>query len=536
MPDSTVLFLKNDPRKAMQKLLFFSLLLVAVPALAQKVSVDIGPEIKIEKNLDFWGNVHSDSTGHYVMLMEQSQGLFSSGPSVPYFQKYDRKFKLVYSKELSADEDDVEFGNMFYAGGRFLFCTHIYNKKEKKLTLRATPIDKDGKISKAQKVAIVTYKEKKDKPTDIYWRISPDSSKLLVSTVADDDDNDLKAKVSLTVLDDKLNKIWSKGLSLPYTQERLTVKSWTVGNDGKVYMLGKVYDERNNKESKSKDGKRTPAYKMVIFRFNGDSTKPAEFKLDLKDKFVKDVAFKMNAVNDLNCAGFYANDTKGVIRGIFFTRINGETGEVEVSSKEELSKDDLAYFSVQKDKSGQEGLDADFVFNNIVSRADGGIVVTAEEAYHITTTHWTGRTYYTTTTYYNNEIFVASINGEGKFDWIRMISKNQVFNSPYFSGYMMMVKGNNLIFLYNDDIDNIGRPVTERAKRISSFGDAIASLVTIDGDGNVTRRKAFSAKEDADALMVPGPARQISDHELFFITTKFKLFGSKRLRMGVLKV
>ena len=45
-----------------------------------------------------------------------------------------------------------------------------------------------------------------------------------------------------------------------------------------------------------------------------------------------------------------------------------------------------------------------------------------------------------------------------------------------------------------------------------------------------------SYKEDADALMSPRNGRQISANELFFVTTRFKTFGGKRLRMGLIRV
>jgi hypothetical protein len=521
----------------MRNIILFVLLLTTGALIAQKVTVEIGPEIKAEHNLDFWGHLHSDSSGHYVMMFESVPGLFSGGTTTPLLQKYDRKYNLVYSTELNSDVDDVDFGNMFFVGGKFVFCTQELNKKEKKLTCRATGISLAGKPEKPEKVAVVSYKEKGDKPTDIRWLVSTDSSKIAVSTVADDNNNDLKVKTSVNVLDEHLTKIWGKSFTLPYTQEQVTVKSWTVGNDGQVYLLAKVYDEKNNKESKkAKDGSRTPAYKMVIFRFSAGSEKPQEFRLDLNGKFVADLAFRLNAKNDLECGGFYTNDTKGVIRGVFFTRINGTTGTADVASIAELTAEDLASLDTQKDKGGERGLDNRFVFKNLIVRNDGGIILTAEEAYSVTSQRWNGRTYYTYTTYYNNEIFVTSINPDGKIDWTRMISKRQISNTNFFNGYALMVSGSNLYFLYNDDIDNVGRPLSQQSYAISSFSDAIASLVTLGADGNGTRRKAFGAREDSDALMVPGTAKQISQHELFFTTTKFKLFSSKRIRMGILKV
>ncbi len=521
----------------MKKLLFLLVLLATTPLPAQKTTVEIGPELKIERDLNFWGQLHSDPTGHYVLLTEADGGLFSRRGITPTLQKYDRKFQLVYSKELRSDQTDVLFGSMLYAKEKFLLCAQWLDKKKRKLTCTATPVSLEGKVSKPQKVSVVQYKNKDDQPTDVRWMMSDDTSKMLVATAADDNNDRLRVRINLNIFDHQLAKIWGKEFLLPYTQEQLTIRSWALANNGQVYLLGKVYEEKNNQEFKRRDGKRRPAYKMVIFRFDPTLEKAQEYRLELSDKFVTDVAFKLSPNNDLNCAGFYANDTRGVIQGVFFTRLNGETGQAELATRKELSARDIDNFDTQKDRSGKEGLDSKFEFKNLLLRADGGIVVTAEEAYHVTTSYWAAGQIYYHTTYYNNEIFLTSISPTGQIEWVRMIPKRQEFtDTDFFNSYMLMEHDGGMYFLYNDDEDNIANPLTAKARRISSFRDAVAALVTVSSAGQMERRKVFDAKEDADALMAPGNGRQISANELFFVTTRFKVFGAKRLRMGLIRV
>lgn len=520
-----------------RQILLIACLLLAGMSFAQKVAVEIGPEIKIDKDMNFWGHLHSDAKNHYVLLIESQMGFFSRKGISPILQKYDRKFNLVFSKELKVDDDDISFGNMLYGKDKFLLCTQTREKKAKKVTYSSTIIDMDGKVGKPQKVAVVQYSDKDDEPTGVSWKMSDDTTKMMVATVADDNDDDLKAKVMVAVHDNQLNKLWNKAFTLPYTQEQLSARSWTVANDGQVYLLAKVYDEKRNKESKKKDGKRKPAYKMIIFRFDAASEKPKEFVLALQEKFVTDVTFKLSPTNDLTCAGFYANDTKGIIQGVFFTRINGQTGNVDMATKKELSSKDIANLDTSKDRGGDEGLDAEYTFNELILREDGGIVVAAEEEYSITTTSMQGNRMVTRTTYYNNEIFITSIGPSGTIEWVKVIPKKQIFSGTnMFNGYMHMVSGSNMYFLYNDDEDNIKKPLSAKAKRISSFKDAVAALVTVTSDGSMKRRQVFDSKEDADALMVPSNGEQISPNELFFVTTRFKLFGKTRLRMGLVRV
>ena len=71
-----------------------------------------------------------------------------------------------------------------------------------------------------------------------------------------------------------------------------------------------------------------------------------------------------------------------------------------------------------------------------------------------------------------------------------------------FSGYTMMVSGSKLYFLYNDDEDNLKNPLTARAKSISSFADAVGTLVTIGAEGKMSRDLAFDVKEETNKGLI----------------------------------
>ena len=514
-------------------ILFFSLSLNA-----QKPVVEIGPEIKIEKDKYFWGHLHSDPTGHYVMLMESSGGMMlgSNQTLKPIVQKYDRRYSLLFSKEFIVDDKDIDFGNMLYASNKFFFCTEQRDKKAKKFTCSVTPVDMNGKAGKVEKVAVVQYEEKDDAPSNVIWQMSEDTSKLLVATIADDNNDDLKTKVSVNVYDNKLSKQWAKAFTLPYTQEQVSPKTWSLANDGKVYLLAKVYDGSRKKESKKSGDDRRPAYQMILFCFDGTSEKPKESVLSFEKKFVTDVTFKLNHDNDLSCAGFYANDTKGVIQGVFFVRIDGKTGAVVNASQKEISAADLENLDTKKDRSGDKGLDSDYEFGELILRDDGGIVVTAEKVYVTIESSSTGTSMRTYRIYHSDELFVVSIAPDGKIEWLKVIPKKQAGSTTTFNGYSSMVSGSNLYILYNDDEDNIKLPLNHKAKGLSSFKDAAAALVTISSDGKASRRQIFDSKADADALMVPSDGEQISPNELLFVTTRFKIFGKTSMRLGLVRI
>lgn len=70
----------------------------------------------------------------------------------------------MYSKEFGVNEKDVRFGNMLYAGNKFLLCTQSPDKQDRKLTCTATMISLDGKASKPQKSAWCSTKTRMTDP------------------------------------------------------------------------------------------------------------------------------------------------------------------------------------------------------------------------------------------------------------------------------------------------------------------------------------------------------------------------------------
>jgi hypothetical protein len=222
---------------------------------------------------------------------------------------------------------------------------------------------------------------------------------------------------------------------------------------------------------------------------------------------------------------------------VFSALINGQTGKAMTANLKEFSAEDIALFDTDSDKSGDEGIAKAFEFNQIIIRDDGGIGVTAEEAYSFVSAYQSRYSTVWQTTYVNNEICVTSINPQGEIEWVNTIPKKQIMSeTQLFSSYTMMVSGSKMYFLYNDHEDNLKNTLDTKAKRISTFKDAVATVVTINADGKMTRDQAFDVNDDTGrGLIVAKQCRQIGSDEMFFITTRYQLLGKPRLIMGTLK-
>lgn len=511
------------------------ILLCNTTLFSQKIRVEVGPELKVPQDWTFWGHLHSDATGHYILMIDDGRAgfmdLVQSDKITPILQKYDRKFNLVYSQEIIVDEIDIRFNDMLYINGKFLFCTHQRSKNENQVNCYITKLQLDGKAGAPQNVSSWNYKEKDDAPKFFKFQISEDSSKVMVAAIADDDRADLKTKISVAVYNNDIVKIWNKGFTLPYSQKQFDLVEWSIANDGTGYVLAKVYDDNKRNESKKQARKIIPAYKMILFRFDSANEAPKEYVLELEDKFITDMTFKVTKDNNPICSGFYGNDAQKIAIGIFFSQINGASGAVTVSNKKQFSLQDIENNITQKDKSGNLGLDPLYNFKDIILRSDGGIVVVAENDFITTSTKNFRQTFH------RYSIIVVSISPSGNIEWVKTIPKMQHGASNDFVGYTYWVSGTHIYFLYNDNKNNVSRPLSKKPKHFYATNSNSASvLVTISSNGQMVRQEVSNLSEDVGALIIPSNCRLIGANEFFFMTIRYQKIGKTLLYLGVIRV
>lgn len=272
---------------------------------------------------------------------------------------------------------------------------------------------------------------------------------------------------------------------------------------------------------------------------DGTGDKAREISPEIPGKFVTDVSMSIGKSGELYCGGIYTNDKLGVIQGFFCQKTNTQTGTNELLFKRELSAADIKPFNIQKDKQDNEGLDPNFEMKKLILKDDGGLIILAEEVFTSYESYTTAGGGMKTATIYNtNDVMVAAVSPAGTVEWIKTVPKNQMFGgTAKYSSYALMVSGSTLCFIYNDDKDNISKPVNTKAKPISSFNDAVAAMLTINSTGKSDRQTLFSIKKDTETLLTPKRCAQISPNELFFITSgAFKLTGKNIYHMGVIRI
>lgn len=504
---------------------------------AQKAVVKISPEFKLSKSKTFERHLFSDASGHYMYFYEGNRNAFTgrSADVAAVLEKYDPKFNLIFSKEYKSDRKGVSSLGMRYFNNQFVWLFSEANKKEDYVKYSILPLSMEGKQGKAQDIAKFKYESRDDIPT-VFWNVSKDSTKLLFRAVSDDNRDDEPFRIYISVMNKDLSVDWSRKLALRHTEEQTEVLATLLKNDGSVYMLAKVYEGKKARESKKNEKKKSvAAYDMMLYAFSKDSDEPREFRLQLGDSFIRGASLTSDKNDNLKCAGFYSNTKNGSLNGVFYLDLAPD-GSIKASNKKEFSVADLKKFgdkNTDKDRTGTEGLEGSFKFSDFLVRDDGSAVVVAEENYVVRYTSYNGRTYTTTYEYNSRDIIIFTINTKGEIERVTALPKYQVgINTDYFISYVSLLHGNDVVFFYNEDEDNMDKPVNNpKPKLVNNFKECIAVMTTLDTDGKLVRKQLFEAK-DLESLFVPGDSSPIGPNQLFFVSMKPKIFGKSNFHIG----
>lgn len=515
----------------------FSLMLLAINAtvIAQKPVVKISPEFKLSKSLAFQDHLFSDATGHYVYFYEGGSGFRGYSVDKVILEKYSPTLNSVMKKEYLTDKKGMSTFGLKYFQGKFAMLNSLNNKKEDYIQYSLLPINLDGSQGKVTNIAKVKY-DSKDEIPSIQWDISADSSKLMFLATVDDDNDDKKAGIFASIIDKSYTPLWSRKYQLKQTEEQYYPMSTVVTNSGDAYIIAKAYEGKKAKESKKEKKKSKPAYDILLMKLSQGSESVQEIKLELGNAFIRSASLKSSKAGDMYCTGFYSNTKLGALQGVFFLKL-GPDGAILAQNKKEFSVADLKMFgerNTDEDRDDNVGLEDNFKFSDFLIADDGSAVVVCEQyytetrsSYNASTRSWTYTTYY-----YNNDMVTFSINAAGSIEKVAVIPKYQVSSNPYFQGYTAMVKDKSVLFFYNDDEDNMKKPVTNpKPKKISSFKDCVAVMTTLDESGKLTRKQLFEASE-VESLFIPKNSRQISKNEMFFTTQKYRLFGKTIFHIG----
>ena len=520
----------------------------------QGVKVDFGPEIKV-KGMTYISQFVGHSKENIYAIRSKNRDIF--------FEKYDKKYEQSYSSKLDRKDDALDnarYSGTVNVGGNVYMLFNAYDKKSRTGELWAFPVDLKTGFMGTKKYVLDKYTRPEKVEKGSFEYSLNKSGDLLIVCQNVPTPRKAKEKVSLTVFDADLNKVWNNKAELPYSSKNTEMVQFELSPQGTIYLMllieeaWKESEEMAKQKEKNKDeGKRTPRYFFSVLAFEPDGSKFTEYLINLKTKFPTDVILAIDEEENILASGFYADKPDMAMNGTFLLKINGETKEPIKMQTKPFSVDLLADLMSERAAAKGRGLRA-FDLRLLATRSDGGYTMVAEQFFITYSDRQQGLYTIRTTTYFHNHILVFGFDAEGALMYSSIIPKKQVYSyatvmptlgvgpltvafsltdsrtafAGCYSSFAYMNDGENLFIFYNDNEKNLAINDPKKVKRMSNAKGAIAVMATVNAKGKVTREFLFKNKE-AETIFYPRTCLALNEEEVVFACMK----GTKHKMMHV---
>jgi hypothetical protein len=341
-------------------------------------------------------------------------------------------------------------------------------------------------------------------PYDIY--LSNDKSKFLstyylVSKERNDKLN--KDVVGMQIFDENLVKQWGEEFEMPYSEAKMDNLGYTLSNDGKVYLLAKVYEGESKKDGAKDKTKANYHFEILIFQKGVKTPKSVELKLE-NGFFNKDAYIYEDSKHNIVIAGFYGKPTnvKGgesvPVQGSYvvkldvekatISKVNGGYYEIPSEIIKAFSSDrEKRKLEKKEEKDDNNDIGIDYLrIRNIYEMPNGSTKIVAEQYVVIVVTTYTSngpRTSYRT---YADDIFVISIDAKGKQEWVSKIPKAQYNADPSGRGLSIssLAIGDDIHVFYKDKPENSNLGPNQSPKKFGGINGMLRA-VTVNSKGEV---------------------------------------------------
>ena len=447
----------------------------------EKTYMQWGKELK-EPPGSYIVKVISTSPSDFYVLRRKNAGALNT--EQVFIEQYDRKMNLKRSEKLDLKYKgkDRDFEDVVMIGGQLYLLTSFNNEVKKKNYLFLQKISKKG-LRLDKDFEMIGQTDSKDKFREGTFDLihSQDSSKVLIYNQLLFNKNEPE-RFAFRIFDQQFNELWSRNVVLPYGDGLFSVEEYQVDNNGNVYLLGVIY---NDKSSFRRQGK--PTYQYTILAYTKDGEDAQEYKIDIEDKFITDLTFKVAKDGNLVCTGFYSEKGTYSVKGTYFFKLDAKTKKVYNRNLKQFDFDFLTeYMSPSKREKAKkaeiEGNEkrAPELFNysldNLILRSDGGALLIAEQYYvyerfdnNMPFNAGFGGLYGYRFSRFNdpyfrnnaqrdifynyNDIIIVNIRPDGEIEWTARIPKQQetINDGGYYSSYAHAVVRDKIYFIYNDN-------------------------------------------------------------------------------------
>lgn len=337
--------------------------------------------------------------------------------------KYTRDFKREWKKQILEQNGRKTIDFLSVVGNNiFVFVSEQF-PKENVIKTYYYQYDLAGNEIASEAILSV-YPNEKEQKVNLQYIMSPNKRRLLCYKNLK---NKRDAKELLYYLfDDEGDVVVNGEINLKYPDNRFQVLDVRVSNQGNVYLLGKFSRVNNVRDSDDQ--------KYIIYRQDTRQLLGEEIPIELGDRYITNLAFRLDPAENIYVAGFYSNRSTDQIAGTVLQRIDRD-GTVSLNTSQKFAANFLSnYLSRNQINRGREL--RNFELQNIVLRSDGGVLLMAEKIY---VTYQSYRDIYGTwidrEIYHYEDVILTSMSSMGDIEWHAIIDKTQISENPQSLSY-----------------------------------------------------------------------------------------------------
>jgi hypothetical protein len=397
-----------------------------------------------------------------------------------YLEYYDFNTKKRKSKQLEFEgkiEHKVE--ETILIGETVVVFTSIFSKREDNVKLFAH-IFNSKDFRKTKSLELMEFKLGKlvvwEMVPQGYFKCipSPENEKLLIFGRYYDN-------IQYKVLDNKLEEL-STGTTTISKKNRLV--DFAVSNQGDIILVG--INEKMDK------------IQIYNCPFEKDFL-PLE-EINVANNRVGNVESRWTIDNELVFTGYYFNEKKDKVKGMFSFDFDGSTRQIKNSRFEELP---ASYeFEVSPGYI--------FFLSPKIFWGEGG-------------NHWIVMELFSSefnnnsVAYHYKDLLVINRGGDGTLKWIKQVPKHQIStNKQGSNSYNGFVRNGNLHLIYNDHENNLKQSGSYKPKKLRNpMADNVLVVETIDEKSLDSRNRKIISSEYP--LMYPSTLQSMPNGEFVFI-------------------
>ena len=459
-----------------------------------KLSVDYGNLFKNDKREIPIDIIGKDEFSYYMLY---SEGRFGQGDELNI-----RKFNLDLTPsgmEINLKKENYE-GKFNSLGlrkidNRIIHLFYLLTETGKSYYYQTVDLDKFV-LSEETKIIEVKHGEKKASESVSRFMISEDKNTISLIYTIPNDDEDYTAFV-LKKFDTFFNELSSVQYNFSYTNEVLSLRNIFTNDADDIFIISKKFD--SDKIVKQINGF---GYEYLFHKIEGDQLKEIT-KIRPNNVHLRSL-YPVITDNTLLLTGIYSETDLYAMSGIFTSKINLKTSEIEYTNYNKLSVDFFAQLMedgkkkdrlIKKFNQGKKD-NQNYILETIKVLDNNELMVIAEQQHSYS--------YNYSITYYHQNLATMRIGADGKLKWANKIGKNQTRgNVDIYNSFYSTKKDDKVLLFYNGNRDNIG--VKKGGIKNAFNSENIAFMyTTIDMDGNYQRHKLFTKADLGGVTIRPG--------------------------------